>query len=268
VCFVEWIPGGVEQEHDFAAQCRKLTADLYIGFARDETAGRVACLFKPAIELNQNDVLAELSAAVGSWTESCMEKERTQDENTTSCWLRAVEAINPFAADADGPLVNEVTELQRAWLSRARDLLTARAQVVESIQLTSSNGCVADPSFDGMRCRQEPPALLEKVVTPAVKVAIAKKGSATVQLPSVVKAKKAERRKNFSRAHAVAVSRAKTQSVKLAVPILKRKKLKVAAKAQSSTRAAAKSGKPTSRNHALLTKTATTSKCFVSPSWC
>jgi hypothetical protein len=293
VCSVEWVPGSVEHVNDFAAQCRNLTGGLYVDFVHDETAGRVACLFKPAIAPGQaRDRMAELQAIVQSWTDSCMEKERKRDTDRTSCWLTAVEALHPYAADASAPFAKQVSQLQSAWLHRARDLLTIRAQLVERLMAASrmqkasaSRGCAFDPIFDGARCRTEPAHVAQSVAPAAtpIPMPVAKekiverpKTTSAAAIPDAAKAKKPNRRKNFSRIQAAAVKKAKAQLVKLAVPRVTpalKKKLKAAAAKWKDTESAAVNratprAEAISRKHALLTKTSTTSKCLNSLEWC
>ncbi len=118
-CILEWIPGSAEQENDFAALCRKLTGSLYISFIREEGSGRVACVFEASAL--ENDKVAELPEIVRSWSNTCLEMEAKKDAATSRCWLRAVEAINPYASEAG--FTDQVKKLQSAWLHRARDIL-------------------------------------------------------------------------------------------------------------------------------------------------
>jgi hypothetical protein len=293
VCSVEWVPGSVEHINDFAAQCRNLTGGLYVDFVNDQTTGRVACLFKPGIGQGQPaDRMAELQAVVQSWTDSCMEKERSRDQDRTSCWLSAVEALHPYAADASAPFAKEVSQLQRAWLHRARDLLAIRTRLVERLVATSRvekesvpHGCSFDPMFDGARCQTELPHVVRSIAPTETsinapvareKVVDQPKPARTTAIPGATKAKKPNRRKNFSRIEAAAVKKAKVQSVKLAVPQVAqthKKKLKATVAKWKGTEKVVVSratlpADALSRKHALLTKTSTTSKCLNSIEWC
>ena len=264
ICIVEWMPGTVEQENDFAAQCRRLTGNLFLDFARDHTTGRVACLFKSTS--NQPNTVAELPKLVRSWNDTCMAMERNRDNRTTGCWLRAVEALNPYAEVSEGALAGQVNQLQRAWLHRARGLLRAKSEVVSptldsaSSQVIHGNPpCGFDPAPDGVHCRAAAAPSVKDIVQPKKeKVASQRVSVGNAPLLSA-KPVKAQRKRNFSRAQAVVFRKARAQSVKLAVPR--------AARAETTKpKAVVKAPRP--RNHALLTKTSTTSRCFASLEWC
>jgi hypothetical protein len=209
LCSVEWLPGTVEHVNDFAAQCRNLAAGFYVDFVHDAATGRVACLFKPAFMAGQPP--------------------------------------------------DRMALLQRAWLNRARDLSTVRAQFVERLAAASHmqkasppRGCAFDPLFDGPRCRTRPAPPAQEIAPAANRTLVpVAKGKAANQFKSTraaaiagaAKAKKTNRRKNFSRIEAAA-KKAKAQSFKLAVagvtPTEKRR-LKAAAAKWKGTKSAAAS---------------------------
>jgi hypothetical protein len=275
-CLIEWIPSSAEQEKDFAAHCRAQTGHLYVDFTRENATGRVGCLYRPASGPDQTeDRVAGLPEIVRKWNSSCLNMERTGDDRTTSCWLEAVEAINDYAKDV--AFSKLVSELQRAWLQRARDLLTTRSKVVAAPNSTptvpsaSLEGCRFDESLDGVHCRKEQSEVGEETasayVTPRLKRVLNTSVLPRKKPAHPARAVNLQRKKNFSRMEVA--RKAKARSVKLAVPShvpVQIKKLK-STKVYNAANGSASNRAPTV-NHAHLIKTSTTSKCFVSAESC
>ena len=162
VCSAEWAPDTSEQQNDLAAHCENRSEARYLRFQRNETTGSVVCLFRASYPESTGDssgaaeasgkadslISAELPELVRKWTDTCLEKERNRDRETTSCWLDAAKAIDGHAANVEAPLAKQINELQAAWLHRARDLLTIRAKektAVQSVSLTAGEASQPDP---------------------------------------------------------------------------------------------------------------------------
>jgi hypothetical protein len=313
VCSAEWAPDTSEQQNDLAAHCENRSGARYLRFQRNETTGSVVCLFRASDPESKADssgaaegsgkadslILVELPELVRKWTDICLEKERSRDRETTSCWLDAAKAINSHAAEVDAPLAKQINELQAAWLHRARDLLTLQAKektAIQSVSLTTDGSSPPDP-FAAEDVPASPSVVVPVIEQPAsveVEKPIPRKSPAelgdgepspqkTLQVPpnKPNQAHKAARKKIISAAGEIPAGKvamraeipkrlidAKAQSKKAAQRRIVKKQVALAVTEDKEARA--KPSRPRKRLIKLpfLSKTATSSKCFLAVEWC
>jgi hypothetical protein len=303
VCSAEWAPDTSEQQNDLAAHCENRSGTRYLRFQRNETTGSVVCLFSASPESGRDGLGAaevsgkadslisvELPELVRKWTELCLEKERNRDRETANCWLDAANAIDGHAADVGAPLANQINELQAAWLHRARDLLTLQAKektAIQSVSLTADDSTPPDPfaaedvpaspSVTTVPVLEQPaPAEVEKPIlreTPAKlrdgEPSPQKKGheaarkkiiSAAGEIPSGKVAMRAEIPKRLTDA--------KTQGKKAVQRRIAKKQVALAVTEDKEASARPSKSRKRLIKLPFLSKTATSSKCFVAVEWC
>jgi hypothetical protein len=306
VCSAEWAPDTSEQQDDLAAHCENRSGARYLKFQRNESTGTVLCLFKvssevgasnnsaPAQSSGKSDSLisAELPELVREWTDLCLKKEQNRDKETTDCWLDAAKAIDSHAADADAPLAKEINELQAAWLHRARDLLTVQAKektAIQSVSLVSEEPLQPD-SLTVENVPQSPPIAPPVVEQPAgmeLEEPVLQESPAELEdatrspqrKPPHEPLHKSEQRQAASKETAAGkttlradnpkkLTQAKPRRTKTAQKPLARKQVALAVTNHKVVKA-----KPAVRRKQVVTlpflsKTATSSKCFVAIEWC
>jgi hypothetical protein len=246
-------------------------------------------------------ISAELPELVRKWTDICLEKERNRDRETTNCWLDAAKAIDGHAANVDAPLAKQINELQAAWLHRARDLLTIRAKektAIQSVSLAADEPSHPDPlaatdvppsptavtvpvmeepasaDVEEPILRKYPAELREGGPSPqktleqvsprkpnqARKAAIKKNTSAAAEAPARKVPMRSESAKRLTDAKARVKKRAQRRIAKKQVALaVSEDKL---AKTKPSVRRKRLTTLP------FLSKTATSSKCFLAVEWC
>jgi hypothetical protein len=300
ICVVVGALETPEQESDFSAYCQKITADRFLRFERDNRTGHVHCLFRPLLAAPGNPVEAKSDLLPGStaapargltsliqlWSDRCLKKETDERSDRASCWLEAAQAIDSYAADIDTGLAHQINELQAAWLHRARDLLATQTRDVMVVQPASAQAEAADkigPATDGQiaalpscapgkdNCANaaasyESPMRVESLPQ-SIDHAIAPVKSVKRKPLAVLKSKLS----SFTKVRSL--PKAKTQHT-VARVVEKNPKpntsqaLKKVALADKSEIRRKPAKQPAQQIRSFQTKTATTSKCFVSAEWC
>jgi hypothetical protein len=227
------------------------------------------------------------------WSDMCLKKERERRSDTTGCWLDAAKAVDSHAAEVDAALAHQINELQAAWLHRARDLLATQAQEITFVQpipakeealdsddqaIPSSPICPSNV-LNGPGCTEMAPAREPSQETDHVSEAnnhapAPRKSVKRKPLQHHVQERTAPDKK-AARSTAVGQNLRKKQTqTQGSIAVEGKRKLKslqaekkVAladqGQVKKKTATTARSGK-----RLLLTKTATTSKCYVSAEWC
>jgi hypothetical protein len=227
------------------------------------------------------------------WSDTCLKKERERRSDTTRCWLDAAQAVDGHAAEVDAALAHQINELQAAWLHRARDLLATQAQEITFVQpippseqaldsddqgIPSSPICPSNV-LNGPGCTETAPTREPAQETDDV-------GEANNHAPAPLKSvkqkplqhhvqertapdKKATRNtaagQNLRKKQTQTQSRIAAEGKRKLKSLQAEKKVALAGQDQAKKKTAttARSGK-----RLLLTKTPTTSKCYVSAEWC
>jgi hypothetical protein len=305
VCIVAGAAETPEQKKDFLAHCRNATAERYLGFERNDDTGQFNCLFRPSTNLtdslvteagksgpaNRLHAADDLPVLVEAWSSRCLKKERDNQADKMNCWLEAAQAIDGYSADVDAAMAHQLNELQAAWLRRARDLLAMQIRDTMIIQPASA---AADPMVAQIKddagtqiAGLNPACPPDNLNSPNCTAGMFYENSLGVEsLPEpsnhgIAPIKRVKRKPLMTKTHASKPSRqararlpkSKAQhtvgrdvgnkrnlnppQVVKQVVFADRRQVKMKA-AQQLTR----------QNHSFQTKTATTSKCFVSPDWC
>jgi hypothetical protein len=292
VCIVAAAAETSEQETDFLAHCRNATAERYVGFERNDSTGHISCIFKPLTEdgaEGKSDLSSRFSAEsqlpslVRAWSERCLAKERDDQSDKVACWLEAAQAIDGYAADIDAALAHQINELQAAWLRRARGLLAMQTRRATFVQPVST--AVTQPAESGTERADRIPALPPSCspgATGECNTAPASYENSLGAEPlddgeaaqvKSIKRKPLNRAKGGNKpSKARAGLKGRSQSSQRAVE--RNQKLNMPRTAKRL--ALAEGGDPkrkvvqpaTPQVRSFKTKTATTSRCFVSAEWC
>jgi hypothetical protein len=303
ICVVVGTLETPEQESDFSAYCQKITADRFLRFERDNRTGHVHCLFRPLLAAPGNPVEAKSDLLPGStaapargltsliqlWSDRCLKKETDEQSDRASCWLEAAQAIDSYAADIDTGLAHQINELQAAWLHRARDLLATQTRDVMVVQPASAQAGAADeigPDTDGQiaalpncapgkdKCGnaaasyespmrvESLPQSIDQAIAPVKSVKRKPLAALKSKLSSFTKVRSSQRLPKAKTQHMVARVVEKNPKPNTLQAL---KKVALADKSETRKKPAKQ---PAQQIRSFQTKTATTSKCFVSAEWC
>jgi hypothetical protein len=296
VCIVAGAAESPQQERDFLAHCHATTAERYLGFERDDDTGRFTCLFRsptnppesPAMQANgrsdpTNHAADDLPVIVEAWSNRCLAKERDNQAGTMSCWLEAAQAIDGYAADTDAAMAHQLNELQAAWLRRARDLLAVQTRNTIIIRPASAPPATQTGAIDrAVSLAGDPDEQTSSSATsfenPLKVDSLAGPGRHVAPLIKPVKRKplmtNTEAGKQSSRVPQTVAAQAQPKiKAQHTVPRIAQRALrrpladkKVAL--AGSTREKRKVAQRVSPHGGTFSKTATTSKCFLSAEWC
>jgi hypothetical protein len=302
VCIVAGAAETPEQERDFLAHCRAATAERFLGFERNDDKGQFNCRFRSPINLTEppvkqasgrsdltNHAADDLPVVIEAWSNRCLAKERDDQADTTSCWLEAAQAIDGYAADVDSAIAHQLNELQAAWLRRARDLLALQTRNTMIIQPASAppatqtgaidrigdgevtelstcapdeHTCTTATSYENslkVDSLPEPDRVESPLVKPVKHKPLLTNTEASKPSRRVPQTGAVQALPKIKPHHTVQ----RTVQRKLRVPLLNNK-----VTLADGTRAKRKVAQRASPRAGSFSKTATTSKCFLSAEWC